>query len=164
MAERKKSGSIAFKPRARLLKLIGAELISDDVVAITELVKNAHDADAAADFYTNLFGWNAEKQETGGGPPYWVFKLGGRQAAGLGQMSDEMKSQGIPPTWNSYVAVENVETTANQVAELGGTVTFPPLQIPGAGWMAFLQDPGGANLAIWQKDQHSSTCSRLQGR
>lgn len=41
------SGYAAFQPRARLMKLIGAELISDDVVAITELVKNAHDADAS---------------------------------------------------------------------------------------------------------------------
>lgn len=40
------SGFSAFMPRARLLRLIGAELISDDVVAVTELVKNAHDADA----------------------------------------------------------------------------------------------------------------------
>jgi signal transduction histidine kinase len=42
------SGLVEFRPRARLLKLIGAELISDDVVAITEVVKNAHDADASA--------------------------------------------------------------------------------------------------------------------
>jgi signal transduction histidine kinase len=41
-----RSGVAAFEPRARLLRLIGAELISDEVVAITELVKNAHDADA----------------------------------------------------------------------------------------------------------------------
>jgi signal transduction histidine kinase len=41
-------GVVEFKPRARLLRLIGAELISDEVVAITELVKNAHDADASA--------------------------------------------------------------------------------------------------------------------
>lgn len=40
------SGSVAFRPRARLMKLIGAELISDEVVALVELVKNAHDADA----------------------------------------------------------------------------------------------------------------------
>lgn len=40
------SGLAPFMPRARLLRLIGSELISDDVVAITELVKNAHDADA----------------------------------------------------------------------------------------------------------------------
>ncbi|MDE0958788.1 MAG: ATP-binding protein [Planctomycetota bacterium] len=41
-----KSGSISFQPRARLLKIIGEELISDEVVAIVELVKNAYDADA----------------------------------------------------------------------------------------------------------------------
>ncbi len=41
-----RSGFAPFVPRARLLRLIGAELISDDVVAVTELVKNAHDADA----------------------------------------------------------------------------------------------------------------------
>jgi signal transduction histidine kinase len=42
----RKSGEIAFRPRARLLKLIGEELISDEIVAISELVKNSHDADA----------------------------------------------------------------------------------------------------------------------
>ena len=41
-----KKGAIAFQPRARLLKLIGEELISDEVVALSELVKNSHDADA----------------------------------------------------------------------------------------------------------------------
>ena len=40
------TGTTTFRPRARLLKVIGAELISDEVVALTELVKNAHDADA----------------------------------------------------------------------------------------------------------------------
>jgi len=43
---RRKTGKIALRPRARLLKLIGEELISDEVVAVSELVKNAHDADA----------------------------------------------------------------------------------------------------------------------
>jgi len=42
-----RSGTSAFRPRARLLKILGAELISDEVVAIGELVKNAHDADAS---------------------------------------------------------------------------------------------------------------------
>jgi signal transduction histidine kinase len=45
---RSKNGTIAFQPRARLLKLIGEELISDEVVAISELVKNSHDADATS--------------------------------------------------------------------------------------------------------------------
>jgi len=46
VSRRPRCGSITFRPRARILKLIGEELISDDVVAVSELVKNAHDADA----------------------------------------------------------------------------------------------------------------------
>ena len=38
------SGQFVFKPRARLIKTIGEELISNDNVAITELVKNSYDA------------------------------------------------------------------------------------------------------------------------
>jgi signal transduction histidine kinase len=47
MSNLPRNGLIAFKPRARLLKLIGEELISDEVVALSELVKNSHDADAS---------------------------------------------------------------------------------------------------------------------
>jgi signal transduction histidine kinase len=47
MTVRARHGSIPFRPRARLLKLIGEELISDEALAIGELVKNSHDADAS---------------------------------------------------------------------------------------------------------------------
>src|SRR6185295_1959610 len=35
-----------LRPRARLLRTLGQELISNEVVAVIELVKNAYDADA----------------------------------------------------------------------------------------------------------------------
>ncbi len=35
-----------FKPRARIIKIIGQELISNDVIALVELIKNSFDADA----------------------------------------------------------------------------------------------------------------------
>ncbi len=40
------SGSTRMRARARLINLIGDELISDEPVAVVELVKNAYDADA----------------------------------------------------------------------------------------------------------------------
>jgi signal transduction histidine kinase len=40
------TGSAKMRPRARLIGLIGDELISDEPVAVVELVKNAYDADA----------------------------------------------------------------------------------------------------------------------
>ena len=41
-----KKGRATMRPRARLISLLGDELISDEPVAITELVKNSFDADA----------------------------------------------------------------------------------------------------------------------
>lgn len=39
-------GSSVFKPRARLLSLLGDQLITSEVVAVVELIKNSFDADA----------------------------------------------------------------------------------------------------------------------
>lgn len=41
-------GAQVLRPRARLLRAFGDELISSEMVALTELVKNAYDADASA--------------------------------------------------------------------------------------------------------------------
>lgn len=40
-------GDIVFKPRARLLIQLGEKLIKNESIALTELVKNAYDADAS---------------------------------------------------------------------------------------------------------------------
>ena len=42
-----KTGRFSFKPRARLLELLGEQLIRDPNIALFELVKNAYDADAS---------------------------------------------------------------------------------------------------------------------
>ena len=39
-------GSAPFRPRARIMRTLGDELISSEIVAVIELVKNAYDADA----------------------------------------------------------------------------------------------------------------------
>src|SRR5713101_1444949 len=39
-------GTAAFRPRARIIQTLGRDLISNEVIAIQELVKNAYDADA----------------------------------------------------------------------------------------------------------------------
>jgi signal transduction histidine kinase len=43
---RPRSGHAKMRPRARLISLIGDEMVSDERVAVVELVKNAYDADA----------------------------------------------------------------------------------------------------------------------
>lgn len=47
LSEGARSGQVKMRPRARLIHLIGEELISDESVALVELVKNSYDADAS---------------------------------------------------------------------------------------------------------------------
>lgn len=42
-----KSSSLSLRPRARIMRTLGEELISNEVVAVIELVKNSYDADAS---------------------------------------------------------------------------------------------------------------------
>src|SRR5947209_5212653 len=46
MAFGERSHQIAFRPKARLVSILGEHLISDQAVGLIELVKNAYDADA----------------------------------------------------------------------------------------------------------------------
>ena len=112
---------------------------------------NAHDMEAAAAWYGTLFDWSHMTMETpGGGPPYAFFRRGEAVIGGLGQMSDEMKAQGIPPMWNSYLATVDCLATEARVKETGGTVTVPTMEVPGHGKLAFFMDPEGASFAAWQ--------------
>jgi len=45
--ESSRHGSVTLRPRARIIRTIGRDLISNEVVALVELIKNAYDADAS---------------------------------------------------------------------------------------------------------------------
>ncbi len=113
----------------------------------------AHDMEAAARWYSELFGWDAQRSPASEGrPPYVVFLARGQQVAGLGQMSDEMKAAGVPSMWNSYVNVDDAVATVERARSLGASVTVEPFPVPGVAKLAFLTDPQGAAFALWQAE------------
>ena len=57
---------------------------------------------------------------------------------------------GVPPHWNTYVTVADVDATAAQVPGAGGTVMMPPFDVMDAGRMSVIADPTGAMLCLWQ--------------
>lgn len=114
----------------------------------------AHDMEEAGRWYAELFGWQMVSQDTQGGPPYAMFLKGEHAVAGIGQMSAEMKASGVPPMWNDYVAVDDVDDVAKRAAALGATVSVPPMQVMDAGWLAFFVDPTGAHFAVWKAGEH----------
>lgn len=114
----------------------------------------SHDMESASVFYRELFGWTCETQPTHGGPPYGMFRMNDHDVAGIGQMSDEMKAQGVPPVWNSYVNVEDVEATAANAKEAGAEITVPPMKVMEVGSLAYFKDPTGATVGLWQRGSH----------
>jgi predicted enzyme related to lactoylglutathione lyase len=105
------------------------------------------DVDAAIRFYGHVVGWNARDFGMEG-MPYTIFEADGAGVAGLMQLTEEFKEQGIPPNWTGYVAVDDVDATAEAFSANGGSVRRPPDDIPGVGRFAVVADPHGAVLCI----------------
>lgn len=112
------------------------------------------DVDGAKTFYSTVFGWEAEDQfDPEGNRVYTSFLQDGNVVAGMGQQPPEMA--GIPPIWNTYIAVEDPAATAEKVTAAGGTVMMPPMDVMDVGAMAIFADPTGAAFSVWRAGSHT---------
>lgn len=105
------------------------------------------DTDAAKSFYGELFGWTIEDMDCGG-ETYSVIKLGEQELGGI--MKTPAEAAGMPPMWGSYVTVDDIHRSVEQVQALGGSVIVPPREIPETGTFCVIQDPQGATLNLFQ--------------
>lgn len=112
------------------------------------------DQGAAKKFYSTLFGWTFRDQPIGPEEVYTIFELGGRDCAALFTLQPEMKKQGVPPYWGSYVAVANADEAAAKAKQVGGTIIMEPFDVMENGRMAVIQDPIGATFSVWQANKH----------
>ena len=113
------------------------------------------DPPAGRSFYADLFGWEAQDQfDPDGNYIYTMFSKGGKNVAGLGPQPPEAADSGIPPMWNSYVNVDNVDKTIAKWTAAGGSVVMPAMDVMTSGRMAFVADPEGAVVALWQAGDH----------
>jgi len=105
------------------------------------------DQDGAADFYGALFGWSVEEDEnaeqTGG---YRVARLRDKAIGGVMKVMQEDQ----PVAWASYVSVGDADATAAKAREAGGAVMVEPMDVLDYGRMAFVIDPTGAAIGLWQ--------------
>lgn len=110
------------------------------------------DPEAAADFYSGLFGWEFEDVMPPGSPgKYFIARILGGDVAAVGSIPE-----GAPPMamWNTYVWVESADETTSKVLDAGGTVVMEPFDIMESGRMAVLADPEGAAFCAWQAKEH----------
>jgi len=103
------------------------------------------DPEAAGRFYGALFGWTIRDVDMGTGP-YHLASVGDTQVGGI--MGLPPGAGPMPPAWGCYITVKSVEDTMAQCAALGGKTLMPPMNVPGVGRMAVLQDPQGAVFSV----------------
>jgi uncharacterized protein len=109
------------------------------------------DVAAAKRFYGELFGWTYEDRPMGDGKSYTMASLHGHYVAGMMVIEEGMQ---MPPSWQSYIAVDNVDASAAKATTAGGTLLSPPMDVYSSGRMATLQDPSGAIVSLWQARDH----------
>jgi len=112
------------------------------------------DAASARGFYSDLLGWDTSTVEMGELGTYTLLQLDSNNIAGLYNLNDDQKQQGVPPHWLSYVLVEDADASANKATELGGHVTMGPFDIGNVGRMAIVSDPTGALFALFEAGEH----------
>ncbi len=112
------------------------------------------DPEGAKAFYNELFGWEAEDMPAGEDATYTMMNLDGDYVAGLYEMDDERKSQGVPPYWLSYISVEDAEVAAAKAKELGGKVIEEAFDVVDSGRMSVISDPEGTVVPLWQPKGH----------
>jgi uncharacterized protein len=112
------------------------------------------DGAAAKTFYTQLFGWNFEDYPMGPDGVYTMLKLDDKEVAALYELMPDMRAQGIPAHWLSYVSVTDVDESAAKAKAEGATLLKEPFDVMTVGRMAVVQDPTGAVFALWQAKDH----------
>jgi hypothetical protein len=106
--------------------------------------------DAAKHFYSNLFGWEFQDIPIPDGTVYSMARYKDRNVAALYLMPDSLRQLDIPPHWDSYITVDDLEASVQSWQENGGTLVAAPFDVLDDGRMAVVQDPTGATVNLWQ--------------
>ncbi len=105
------------------------------------------DPAGAAQFYSQLFGWQVKDPLPAMGD-YRVASIGSDMVAGI--MPPPPGTPPMPPHWGCYITVDNADQAVDKAVALGGKLLMPPMDVPTVGRMAVLQDPQGAVFNVMQ--------------
>lgn len=128
-----------------------AEMAPHDVTEEGEFCWNelmTSDASAAFKFYSDLFGWKiVEEMDMGPMGTYRIFGVGDNR---LGGIMTTPGSQPSPPAWLFYTETGDLDAALRRATTKGAKILNGPMDVPGGGRIAQLEDPQGAAFALHQ--------------
>ena len=102
-----------------------------------------HSSDPARtrDFYSRTFGWKFQDVPE---MNYTLWEAPGKPAGGLQKHGDK------GPMVLNYIMSNDIDRTLEKVENAGGRVIERKSEIPGQGWWALFQEPGGTVMALYE--------------
>jgi predicted enzyme related to lactoylglutathione lyase len=105
------------------------------------------DPQAAARFYSELFGWKIE-QSSFDPSDYLHIRNGEHHIGGIPPA--RYRTQGSPPHWLAYFEIANCDAITDQAKQLGARPYMEPMTMENVGRWSVLADPQGAVFAAFQ--------------
>jgi predicted enzyme related to lactoylglutathione lyase len=105
------------------------------------------DWQAAMKFYNQAFGWQAsDAMEMGAMGTYQMFNRPHGMIGGMMNKPPEMAQ--VPPNWQIYFRVADLDAAVERVKASGGTILNGPVEVPGGDRIVNAMDPQGAAFSL----------------
>lgn len=127
-------------------KFVWHDLITDDV-------------DQAKRFYSGLLGWSFEDTTHPNGGDYTLITAGQRFVGGMVKLDDPADLE--YSRWLGYLSVADVDQAVAFTRSEGGSAVAGPLDLPGIGRAAAIQDPQNAVVGLL-RSKHGDPDDSLQ--
>jgi predicted enzyme related to lactoylglutathione lyase len=109
----------------------------------------APDAQASVDFYTKCLDFGSTEMPMDENFTYRMLTRNGQPVCGVLSTTD-MKMDGVPPHWATYVSVDDVDARLETCKANGATLVAGPMDVPNVGRMCLIQDPQGAHIWLFK--------------
>jgi len=96
-----------------------------------------------AGFYNTVFGWEVQHMEE---MNYSTWTPGeGELGGGFNPVSEELPAG----TVIVYIGTDDIDASLSDIEKHGGKTIYPKTEIPGFGWFALFNDPGGNLVGLY---------------
>ena len=113
------------------------------IFPVNHLEIAASDPNAAADFYSKVFDWKIDVDES---MNYVQFAA---EEGGVGGAFTEVSENNPAGTVLAYVTTDDIESSLSKIEANGGKTIMPKTEILGIGHFAVFADATGGTLALY---------------
>jgi predicted enzyme related to lactoylglutathione lyase len=110
------------------------------------------DQATAFDYYSKHYGWQKDlAHDMGPMGTYQTFRTDRPlYTGGMMNRKGPGMPEGIPPHWQFYFTVDDIEAAQKRVIEAGGEITLPPMDVPGGSRILQATDDQNGHFALMQ--------------